>query len=197
MTTAMLEAPILTDGTVDVPRKLWTRTEYRQLIKDGYLQDGKYELILGEIIKKTGQGRWHIIISMRLIKVLTAVFGFDRLQSQSTLPLGDNGDPEPDLAVLAKDIDQYTDQEPSEKDTTLIVEVSNTTLGYDMSKKVRQYGRVGIPEYWVIDLPNRLLHVFREPTEGGYASETVLTPEDEVSPLAAPDAAVRVSGLLP
>ena len=195
---AVLEAPaILPEEAAVIPRKLWTRKEYHQLIQDGYLEDGKYELVLGEIIKKMGQGRWHIIIGMRIIKVLEAVFGFERLQAQSTLPLGDNGDPEPDLAVLAKNIDQYTEQEPSEEDAVLVVEVSNTTLAYDMSRKARQYGSVGIAEYWVIDLPNRLLHVFREPTDTGYASETVLTPEDEVHPLAAPDAAVRVSDLLP
>ena len=199
MTTAVLEAPASAAPAeaVLVPRKLWSRAEYRQLIRDGYLHDGKYELVLGEIVKKMGQGRWHIILTMRLIKVLEAVFGFERLQSQSTLPLGDNGDPEPDLAVLAQSIDQYVEQEPDEKDTVLVVEVSNSTLAYDVSSKARQYGSVGIPEYWVVDIPNRLLHVFREPTEAGYASETVLTPADEVHPLAAPQSAVRVADLLP
>ncbi len=195
---AVLEAPAAAPEEVQVdPRKRWTRTEYRQLIQDGYLHDGKYELVLGEIVKKMGQGRWHIILSMRLIRVLEVVFGFDRLQSQSTLPLGDNGDPEPDLAVLAQNIDQYVEQEPGEKDTVLVVEVSNSTLAYDLSDKVRQYGSVGIPEYWVVDIPNRLLHVFREPTADGYASETILTTDDEVRPLAAPDALVRVAELLP
>lgn len=200
--TATLEAPTKTvpktlPEAEDIPRKLWTRAEYRQLAADGYLQDGRYELVLGEIVKKMGQGRWHIIIGMRIIKILEDVFGFDRLQSQATLPLGENGEPEPDLAVLTRSIEEFTDQEPSEKDTVLVVEVSNTTLAYDLSRKVRQYGSVGVPEYWVIDIPNRLLHVFREPTAGGYASETILTAADEVRPLAAPDAIVRVAELLP
>ena len=181
----------------DIPRKLWTRAEYRQLGADGYLQEGRYELVLGEIVQKMGQGRWHIIIGMRIIKILEDVFGFDRLQAQSTLPLGENGEPEPDLAVLNQSIEQFTDEEPTEKDTVLVVEVSNTTLAYDLSRKVRQYGNVGIPEYWVIDIPNRLLHVFREPTETGYASEAILTTDDEVRPLAAPDKPVRVADLLP
>ena len=197
MTTAVLEAPTAAPEEVQPdPRKLWTRTEYRQLIQDGFLADGNYELVLGKIVRKMGQGRWHIILVMRLIKVLEAVFGFERLQSQATLPLGDNGDPEPDLAVLAQSIDQYVEQEPGEKDTILVVEVSDSTLAYDLSNKVRQYGSVGIPEYWVVDIPNRLLHVFREPTAAGYASETVLTPADEIRPLAAPLSPVRVADLL-
>ena len=54
-----------------------------------------------------------------------------------------------------------------------------------------------IPEYWAVDIPSRLLHVFREPTTDAHASETILTTDQEVLPLAAPDAAVRVAGLLP
>ena len=80
---AILEEPgVMPKEAVLVPRKLWTRAEYRQLIQEGYLQDGKYELVSGEIIKKVGQGRRHIIAVMRVIKALEAAFGYDRLQSQ-------------------------------------------------------------------------------------------------------------------
>ncbi len=202
MATALLEkaAPVteaLVTEATDILRKLWTRDEYRKLIANGYLQESKYELVLGEIFRKMGQGRWHIIIGMRIIKIMTEVFGFDRLQSQSTLALGEYGDPEPDLAVLKKNIDQYVDQEPSAEDTVLLVEVSVSTLNFDLTNKLRQYGSQSIPEYWVIDIPNRLLHVFHEPTEGGYASETILSPNDEVRPLAAPDSPISVATLLP
>jgi len=78
-----------------------------------------------------------------------------------------------------------------------VVEAADSTLRLDLTAKARQYGSAGIPDYWVVDIPNRLLHVFREPTPDGYASETVLIPEDEVRLLAAPDAAVRVADLLP
>ena len=77
--------------------------------------------------------------------------------------MGEYGDPEPDLAVLIRDIDEYIDVEPTAADTVLVLEVSNSTLEFDLSDKLRQYGSQGIPEYWVVDIPNRLLHVFREP----------------------------------
>ena len=201
MGAAVLEAirPAMSSETPEtsVPRKLWTRTEYRRLIADGFLQDGKVELVNGEIWDKMGQGRWHIIIVMRIIKVLEAVFDYDRLQAQATLPLGNHGEPEPDLAVLAQNIDHYVEREPTEADTVLLIEVSDSTLRADLTAKVRQYGSVGIPEYWVVDIPNRLLHVFRNPTETGYASETILTPQDEVSPISAPKSTIRVADLLP
>ena len=196
MTTAILEAPVA-DETADVPRKLWTCTEYRQLIEDGYLEDGKVELVNGEIWEKMGQGRLHSIVVTWLIAALGPIFGFKRLQCQSSLPVAEFGNPEPDIAVLAQNAEYYRERDPGSADTLLVIEASNTTLQADLTAKVRQYGSAGIFEYWVVDIPNRLLHVFREPTADGYASETILTVEDQVSPLAAPDAAVRVADLLP
>ncbi len=86
---------------------------------------------------------------------------------------------------------------PLPAEVRLAVEVSDCMLLWDMSTKKEQYGGADIPEYWAVDIPNRLLHVFREPVADGYATETVLTPEDEVRPLAAPDSAVCVADLLP
>ncbi len=194
MTTAMLEAPDLASPD---PRKLWTRQEYRHLTEIGILEDGKVELVNGEIWQKMGQGRRHTIVVMWLIRALAPIFGFERLQSQSSLPVNDYSEPEPDLAVLAESLDHYLEQDPTPADTLLAVEAANTTLRTDLTVKQLLYAQSGIPEYWVVDIPNRLLHVFREPTETGYFSETILTPEDEVRPLAASDAAVRVFDLLP
>ncbi len=200
--TATTEAPAraaaLAQEAADIPRKLWTRAEYRQLIADGLLEDGKVELVNGEIWNKMGQGRRHTATVTWIIKALGEAFGVLRLQTQSSLPVSEYGDPEPDVAVLRQDLDKYIDEEELTLDQMLlVVEASDSTLRADLTGKVRQYGSAGIPEYWVVDTPNRLLHVFREPAATGYASETVLTTDDEVSPLAAPDAVVRVADLLP
>lgn len=192
--TVVLEKPL---PAPEEPRKRWTRTEYRRLIEMDILEDGKVELVNGEIWEKMGQGRRHIAVVTRIFKVLGFIFGFDRLQSQSSLPVSEYGDPEPDLALLAQEMDQYLDEEPTPADMLLVVEASDSTLAADLTGKARQYGSAGIPEYWVVDIPNRLLHVFREPGADGYATETILTPHDEVRPLAAPDAPVRVADLLP
>lgn len=194
MGTTLLEAP---PSALEEPRKHWTRTEYRKLIEMGVLEDGKYELVLGEIWTKMGQGRRHIFVVMRILKALAAIFDFDRVQTQSSLPMSDDGDPEPDAVLLSKNLDQYLEMEPPTENMLLVVEASDSTLQPDLTRKAQQYGSAGIPEYWVVDIPNRLLHVFREPTATGYASEVILTTEDEVRPLAAPDAAVRVADLLP
>ena len=196
MTTAVLEAP--TAVPEPSARRLWSRREYRRLIRDGYLEDGKVELVNGEIWRKMGQGRRHTATVTWLIIALGRIFGLERLQSQSSLPVAEDGDPEPDVAVLARSLDKYLDEEElTVSEMLLVVEAANSTLKADLTDKVRQYGSAGIPEYWVVDIPSRLLHVFREPTETGYASETILTTEEEVRPLAAPQSSVRVADLLP
>ncbi len=182
--------------SAEEPRKRWTRAEYRKLGENGFLDDGKYELVLGEIWKKMGQGRLHAFVVTFVIVALSAIFDPRRIQTQTSLPVGD-ADPEPDIALLAETLDKYLEVEPTASDTLLVVEASNSTLHFDLTRKVRQYGSAGIPEYWVADIPNRLLHIFRSPTDTGYAEETILTTDDEVRPLAAPDSTVRVADLLP
>jgi Uma2 family endonuclease len=200
MATAVLEAPSsapASEQQTSIPRKRWTRAEYRQLIKDCYLEDGKVELVNGEIWEKMGQGRRHTIVVTWLLRALAPIFGMERIQCQSSLPTDEYSDPEPDLALLAQGLDQYIETDPTPADTLLVVEASNTTLRADLTTKQIMYARSGIPEYWVVDIPNQLLYVFREPTLDGYASEIILTPADEVHPLAAPASAVRVADLLP
>ena len=71
------------------------------------------------------------------------------------------------------------------------------TLRRDLGAKQQQYGQAGIPEYWVININARTLHVFRKPTENGYAAEALLSFDDAVTPLAAPSTVVAVADLLP
>ena len=193
--SAVLEALATKPGQFS--HKLWTRKEYRKLIDDGHLEDGKVELVNGKIWNKMGHGRRHTAVVMWLIDALGLIFGVKHLQCQSSLAIGEYGDPEPDVAVLAQNVAQYIDEELVINEMLLVAEVSNSTLRADLTDKVTQYGSAGIPEYWVVDIPNRLLHVFREPTADGYASETLLTTDNEVRPLAAPGSVVRVAELLP
>jgi Uma2 family endonuclease len=96
----------------------------------------------------------------------------------------------------------YATQHPTSAE--VVVEVSDTTLAYDMGDKARLYASASIADYWVIDVVNRQLSVFHNPTPdaaqpfgAAYASMTTLGPNDSVSPLAASHASIRVSDLLP
>lgn len=91
---------------------------------------------------------------------------------------------------------------PTPKETGLLVEVADTTLDTDMTEKAELYAVVGVPEYWLVDLNARVLHVLRDPgtvaaNGTAYRSQQQLGPDDSVAPLAAPDRAVKVADLLP
>lgn len=177
--------------------KRWTRDEYRRMIDDGYLPDGKYELIEGEIIEKMPHGRRHVIAVTLAIDRLGAIFGVKALQTQGTLFIGTEYDPEPDIAVLTRNVNQFLDDDPGPADVRLIVEVSDCSLHFDMGRKATASARAGIPEYWVLNINARTLEVFRQPTDGRYAVQITVAENDAVAPLAAPDTSVHVADLLP
>ena len=155
------------------------------------------ELVNDEIWRKIDKDRRHSAALTYLLAAIAGVCDYECLQIRASTPLSDDSEPEPDLAMLANSLIHYVDCDPGPSDVVFVAEISVLTLYADLTVKQLLYARSGIPEYWVVDIPNRLLHVFREPTADGYASGTILTTADEVRPLAAPDSVVRVADLLP
>lgn len=74
----------------------------------------------------------------------------------------------PDLMFVAHR--SYSARRPTASDTHLMIEVSDTTLAYDLGDKMRMYANENVGEYWVIDIPHRSLIVHRDPAAGRYRS---------------------------
>lgn len=186
------------DGFV---RKNWTLNECRLLVDNGLIDPGKFELIEGEIIYKTGQGRLHIAVITRIVAVLTALFGAESVQTQAPIGIGQIdpfSDPEPDVAVLRGTVDDYLEREPRPGgDILLAVECANTTVVGDTTTKARLYASHGVAEYWVVVIPRRELVVYRVPVDGEYTQVRTMSEAESISPLAAPNSLVQVSHLLP
>ena len=198
MTSALLDKPVSTTNEIDPQRKQWTRDECFQLMELGILEEARFELIHGDIIPKMTQHERHIFTCKQVQKALEAIFGEEYVRMAAPIAIGIHEEPEPDAAVVVRTGREYLNfGTPLPADVRLTVEVSDSTLRWDLTTKRGQYGSAGIPEYWVVDIPNRLLHVFRLPFETGYAEETILNTDEEVRPLAAPNAVVRVAELLP
>ena len=106
-------------------------------------------------------------------------------------------EPEPDLAVVRGQVLDYLDHHPQSTEVQLVVEVADTTLKRDCEVKEKVYARAGIADYWVLDVGNRRLYLFREPTPMGYASHRILTEPASLSPLAFPDISIQLSEILP
>lgn len=182
----------------EAERKRWTRDECRQLLEMGILEEARFELIGGDIVPKMTQHERHIYTCKQVQKALEAIFGTDYVRLAAPIAIGEYEEPEPDAAVMQRPLIDYLRLgTPLPAEVRLTVEVSDRTLRQDLNAKKVQYGRAGIPEYWVININARTLHVFREPTENGYAQEAILSSDSAVTPLAAPSTAVAVADLLP
>lgn len=118
------------------------------------------------------------------------------LRFQDPVRLGDDSEPEPDVAVVRPDPLDYEDHHPTPEEIYLLIEVSEGTLKRDKELKAPAYGRSGIREYWILDVNTRQLYVFREPGAEGYISQVVLAESDLIAPLEFRDCQVSVEDLL-
>lgn len=112
-----------------------------------------------------------------------------------------DSEPQPDVACIAGPL-RGTAAHPTT--AALVVEVADSTLFYDITTKAELYATAGVPDYWVVDINGRQLHVFRDPVElpqglgaFAYRDRTVLNDADTISPHAMPSATIRVADLLP
>ena len=104
-----------------------------------------------------------------------------------------SNEPEPDLVVLTKPSREFRDANPRPADLRLVVEISGSTLGFDLTTKAELYARAGIIEYWVVDIAARRFIVHRDPQEGLYGSVTAYGEQECVTPIASPGAEFRLS----
>jgi Uma2 family endonuclease len=183
--------------------KRWRRVEYERLVDVGVFEGEPLELIGGQLIVAEPKGPPHATIVARTAAVLRRVFGDEWfVRQQDPIALDEASEPEPDVVVVpGRDLD-YFDDHPARP--VLVVEVAETSLYYDRGRKSSAYARAGLPDYWIVNLVQRQLEVYRDPVaEAGqpfdsrYNSRTILDPSDTVTPLAAPQERITVADVLP
>jgi Uma2 family endonuclease len=179
-------------------RKRWTAEDCRRIEAMGLLEPGTYELLDGEVVEKLGQNVAHSLACKRTFLALSLVFGSDHVMLPVSVIVSDEDRPEPDVFVTKlPDQDYVSRGNPTPSDMNLIVEVSDTTLWRDRNTKARLYGVAGVADYWVLDVNNRRLFVYRYPSPTGYPDPLEYEETQSVAPLAAPNSPIRVSDLLP
>jgi Uma2 family endonuclease len=184
------------------PRR-WSKDEYYRLGELGFFDGQRVELIEGRLMVHSPQKSLHSAVVDAVDDVLGRLFGAGYLtRCQLPLDLGQAVEPEPDVAVVPGTRWQYLRAHPTS--AALVVEVADTTLTYDRDRKGGLYARAGIADYWIVNLVDGWLEVYRNPQPGaasphgyGYADRTDLPPGATVSPLALPQATFAVTELLP
>ena len=141
----------------------WRRVEYERLVELGVFEPGeRLELIDGQLVLREPHGSRHAATIRRALAALRRSIGETwQIDSQLPIALDDDSEPEPDVAVLARDPHGYAAAHPSS--AVLIVEVADTSYRIDREFKASLYARARIPEYWIADLTHDALVVHRDP----------------------------------
>jgi Uma2 family endonuclease len=179
----------------------FTADEVLRMVETGILAaDEPVELLEGELVVVSPQGPEHQTVTERLRRRLEAIYG-DRFHARSHSTIQASGDslPEPDVAILRGEVDDYLRRLPTGADLALAVEVSNTTQTTDR-RKAELYARAGVPVYWLLDLAARRLevrsHPLAPPAESEYAERRTYGEDDDV-PVPETDAFLSVREILP
>jgi len=183
------------------PRKRWTREQCATPEMTALFEIEKLELVDGDLISKMGKNRPHVNTCRLMYFWLSETFGlkFVDLEAPIDVNIADNrfNEPVPDLIVLNREGATIVSGNVHPEDIVLLVEISDSTLGFDLNVKGPLYARAGIVEYWVLDVSGRRLIAHRSPVSGKYTSVVIYSEHETTTPLAAPNASLQVAQVLP
>ncbi|MCL6535191.1 MAG: Uma2 family endonuclease [Armatimonadetes bacterium] len=194
--TAQITAPEdAAARSLAVQRVRFTPEMLHQLRELGVLDaQTRYELIEGDIYPTTPEGPEHAALGTALAYRLMERRSTDwHVRIEKPLRLGDS-EVIPDLAVVPGRPSDYRTHHP--ETALLIVEIAHSSLPRDRLLKLPLYARAGVPEYWIVNLAERQVEVYRTPAGDSYQSVQVYTAEATLAPRFAPDWTLPVHDLL-
>ena len=179
------------------------RSRYDQLVDVGIFgPEDRVELLDGLLVTRESQGRRHATAVALVRAALEKAFAPTMCARKKPIALDERSEPEPDVVVVPGRPRDYRDAHPSQP--VLVVEVADTSLALDRLRKGSLYARAGIADYWMVNLIDEVLEVYREPVRASsahgdsrYDSVRLLRRNALVTPLGAPRARIRVAALLP
>lgn len=182
---------------VPLLRHRFTVDEYHRMAEAGiFTEDDRVELIEGEIVEMTPIGRRHFLSVTTLNHLLVSAVGERALVSvQNPVHLTRDSEPLPDIAVLRRRPD-YREVDVGPDDVLLMIEVADTSVDYDRMVKVPLYGKAGIREVWLVDLPGEHLEAYRCPGAQGYGQVQRFGRGQRVTCEALPDLSVAIDEIL-
>ena len=187
------------DGrTTGIRPHLFTVADYYRMADAGLFHETpRVELIQGQIIDMSPIGFPHFGMVNRLTRLLVPLVGARGLVSvQNPVRLDSGSEPQPDIAILKPRTDDYETGTPGPDDVLLLIEVADTSLDFDRNVKAPLYAQSGIAEYWIVNLPDRLIEVHREPSGTRYAQFRRAGPGDALDISMLPGADLPATDLL-
>ena len=156
--------------SVELNRHSFTVAEYERMGQFGiFSADDRVELVCGEIIETSPIGERHAASVNVLDEIVRGCLGRRVTVSvQNPILLDDFSAPQPDLLILKRRADFYRHAHPRPEDVLVVIEVSDSTLELDRTVKVPLYAGAGIPEVWLVNLPDERIEVYSDPAGGEY-----------------------------
>lgn len=164
---------------------------------DGHLRQ-RVEFIRGEIRAMNPIGSFHAQVLSDLTDWSYEVTPRKDLaiRVQTTLRMPQfNSAPEPDLIWVRRR--SYAQKHPEPADVLLLVEVAESSLADDRGEKLELYALSGIQDYWIVNLLNRTIEVYRRPAGAKYISSQILAAGESIAPLSLPTASLAVDYVFP
>ena len=179
--------------------RLFTADEYQRLADAGILgEDDRVELIEGRIVRMAAKNIMHAMATKRANRYFTRLFG-DRVVVcvQDPFLLNDYSEPEPDIVLAAPPEDRYFDHHPRPKEIYLVLEIADSSFPYDRDVKCPLFAYNKIVQFCLLNLQNRELEDYRQPSRNGYRSKKTYSEEEAFKLVAFPEISIKVKDLLP
>jgi Uma2 family endonuclease len=176
---------------------LLTTAHFHQMAATNILAEHEHvELIEGELFAMAPIGSEHSGKTRRLNKMFSQLVGqLALVDVQNPIILGEYSEPQPDVVLLKPREDFYEQTTPQAEDVLLVIEIADSTLKYDQQVKIPLYAHYGIPEVWLINIPQQRLEIYLHPTPTGYQQISYPQLEDKISPLLLPGMVIEVARL--
>ncbi len=176
-----------------------TVEEYDLMIESGVFDENdQIELLNGVIVEKMPKGTKHSAANDRVTRVFYKNFGDDMIiRNQNPIWLDNFSEPEPDIVLAIPKDDEYENSHPIPNEILLILEIADSTLGYDRNTKGLVYSRAGIRHYILLNVQEKTLEDYREPGADGFQSKQTLRAGQNFNLVAFPEISLSVNDFLP
>jgi len=171
--------------------------EYHHLWETGFFKpEDRVELLDGEIIIMSPVGLRHVQAGNWIVECLVEQARRRYMVSPGNpVWLHAHSEPQPDMMLVPRV--RKLERHPRPEDVFLLVEVSDSSLAYDRVRKLTAYAKAGVREYWIVNLQEDVVEVFREPSDGSFGVTFQVRQGQTLSPLAFPDVTVLAADIIP
>lgn len=190
----LLVEPGSTMAAEGMPRRAWTVAEIEAMVAAGIIdEDERFELIGGEVVPMSPKGARHEMVKIELNEHLQKTKAADlSIAPETTLRLDEKSFVEPDFCVFPRSIN------PGDMrgyDVLLAIEIADTSLRYDLGRKIGTYAAYGIPEVWVVNALTLVTRVHKQLGPEGYRSVAEFGPDETMTSVRVPSVSMCLSAL--